>query len=519
MSASTEKKRRQAAREAGTDKKILAQEMAAKEHARQKRLWAFGTVAVVLLIALIVFLNSGLLFKTTALSIQDESWTAAEMNYSFSEQYYYTAQQYGNYASLMGLNTANGIKGLDDQPCPMMPEGGSWKDYFLQNAQQKLRQEKALCDYAAANDISLSEEEAEQIDASFADLESIAKSQGYASANNFFAANYGTGVNTDIARQAALTSGLANKAMMSYADSLQYSDKELEEKYQSYEGARDYFDYAYYYVVGESSQVTAEDGSTSNEVSAEALAKAEDTAKTILAAYEDGEGEDYAARLDEAVASQVADAKASHPTKAQGSSLGVYKEWLMDDSRKAGDSTMIADSSNTGYYVLVFISRDDNDYQMAQVRHILVKAKADENGEYSDEAKAEAKAQAEKLLEEFMAGDQSEDSFAAMAQLYSEDSGSKDNGGLYDSVIKGQMVPEFDKFCFEGHEKGDTAIVYGESAGYAGYHVMYFVGQGDNYARRIALDDLRSEAVTQWIDGLTEGQQVETGFGMRLVGK
>ena len=76
MSASTEKKLRQAAREAGTDKKTLALEKEAKEKAKQKRRWTLGTIAVCLLVALILLLNSSLLFKTTALTVGDEKYTA-----------------------------------------------------------------------------------------------------------------------------------------------------------------------------------------------------------------------------------------------------------------------------------------------------------------------------------------------------------------------------------------------------------------------------------------------------------
>ena len=58
MSASTEKKQRQAAREAGTDKKTLAEQEAAKKKAKSNRRWTLGTIGVILLIALIIFLNS-----------------------------------------------------------------------------------------------------------------------------------------------------------------------------------------------------------------------------------------------------------------------------------------------------------------------------------------------------------------------------------------------------------------------------------------------------------------------------
>lgn len=155
---------------------------------------------------------------------------------------------------------------------------------------------------------------------------------------------------------------------------------------------------------------------------------------------------------------------------------------------------------------------------MAQVRHILVKALADENGVYTDEAKAAAKADAEAILAEFLAGDKSEESFAALAEIYSEDEGSYLNGGLYDNVAKGQMVEEFDAFCFEGHKKGDTAIVYGESASYAGYHVMYFVGEGQQYSDYIAEIDLRNADTSAWLEDLMAQYETKEGSGMRLVG-
>ena len=61
------------------------------------------------------------------------------------------------------------------------------------------------------------------------------------------------------------------------------------------------------------------------------------------------------------------------------------------------------------------------------------------------------------------------------------------------------MVEEFDAFCFGGHQPGDTAVVYGSNGQYAGYHVVYFVGEGDLYSNMIARSALRSEAVDAWL--------------------
>ena len=82
----------------------------------------------------------------------------------------------------------------------------------------------------------------------------------------------------------------------------------------------------------------------------------------------------------------------------------------------------------------------------------------------------------------------------------------------------GQMVPEFDAFCFEGHKPGDTGIVYGESASYAGYHVMYYVGEGDLYSNVIADSALRSSDVSAWMDELSAPYSPVEKFWIKLVG-
>ena len=137
----------------------------------------------------------------------------------------------------------------------------------------------------------------------------------------------------------------------------------------------------------------------------------------------------------------------------------------------------------------------------------------------TDEAKAAAKARAEEILAEFEAGEKTEESFAALAEQYSEDQGSNTNGGLYENIYQGQMVPEFNDFCFGGHKPGDTAIVYGESSSYAGYHVVYYVGEGPLYSSYIAKSALQSEAMSDWSDGLTNACEIAEGFGFRFVGK
>ncbi|MBQ2960288.1 MAG: peptidylprolyl isomerase [Oscillospiraceae bacterium] len=509
MSASTEKKLRREAREAGNDKKALAAQAAAEKKAKNNRRWTLVGAGVAVLVIVALLLGSGLPYMSTAYTVGNEKFSAAEVNYHYGSQYGNFVNQYGSYASLFGLDTSNGPVNLEEQEC-YMTDGGSWKDYFLDSAKMAMVQTVALTDYAAENGIALTEDEMAGVESYFAGIDQAAVAYGFSTADQFFSANYGAGVDEDLVREGYMSSALCGKVIDEMNASFTYSDAEIEEKYQSYEGEQDMFEYMYYFVAAETSDETSE-------VSEEALKAAEEKAADIVKAFADAEGEDLEAKFNDAILSVDVNGFATEQ-RSTGASIIAAKEWLMDAARSEGDITSEVNSSESGYYVMLFVERDDNHYNMANVRHILVKAEADENGAYTDEAKAAAKARAEEILKEFESGDKSEESFAALAELYTEDTASAADGGLYENIAKGQMVEEFDAFCFEGHKKGDTAVVYGESSSYAGYHVMYYVGEGQQYSDYIAELDMRNADTTEWLNELTAKYETKEGFGMRLVG-
>ena len=131
-------------------------------------------------------------------------------------------------------------------------------------------------------------------------------------------------------------------------------------------------------------------------------------------------------------------------------------------------------TENEDYYASNGVTREGS---FVNVRHILLtpeEGTAGENGEttYSDEAWAACEEEAQAVLDQWLAGDATEDSFAALANEKSQDPGSNTNGGLYENVYKGQMVEPFENWCFdEGRVPGDYGLV---KTSY-GYHVMYFV--------------------------------------------
>lgn len=120
----------------------------------------------------------------------------------------------------------------------------------------------------------------------------------------------------------------------------------------------------------------------------------------------------------------------------------------------------------TGYYIDQYVINydySDQDVLLPTVRHILIAAKSD-----ADEATlAEARLKAEALLEEI----DTYDKMVVVGDRELRDGNSAESAEY--TVSRGQMVPEFEDWCFaEGRVEGDKGIVQTTY----GFHVMYFVG-------------------------------------------
>lgn len=146
------------------------------------------------------------------------------------------------------------------------------------------------------------------------------------------------------------------------------------------------------------------------------------------------------------------------------------------------------------------------DKNVINIRHILIQPAAsyadDGTTSISDEAWADAEAEAQRIYDEWLAGDATEESFAELAEEYTQDPGSMTTGGLYEEVFPGQMVAEFNDWCFaDGRAVGDHGIV---KTSY-GYHIMYFSGEGDYiYWRQAAADYVKVLKVDEFVLEKTE---------------
>lgn len=442
-----------------------------------------------------------------ALTVGERSYSLAEMNYCYVSEYNRFMDSYGSFAATIGLDVTRGYRGLFEQTCSFS-SAETWRDFFLNTAVQNLRQITALAEYAAAEGIELTEDELAQIDQNLAPLADAAAAYGFADGEELLAFYYGEGVDTALVRRMSEQSSLATKAYAQYAESLHFTPEELAACYAGLNGERDFFDFLLLPVTA-----AIEEGAEAPDE--DALQRAHAEAETLAEAYRAASGEDFRARL-EAAAQERSEDVQLRQSIAGGSLDENYRAWLTAPERQSGEAAVV--DASFGSCVVVFLAREDNRYPTVSVRHILVMAEADEEGNYTDEAKAAALARAEEILAEYEAGERTEESFAALAEACSADLGSNTRGGLYEEIYHGQMIEAFDAFCFADHEPGDTGIVFGSTSSYAGYHVMYYVGEGENYCDVIAGRELRDAAQSAWLEEIAAQQEAVPGDAYDQIG-
>ncbi len=159
------------------------------------------------------------------------------------------------------------------------------------------------------------------------------------------------------------------------------------------------------------------------------------------------------------------------------------------------------------------------DSKFVDVRHILIGIEGgttDENGvtTYSDEEWAACEVKAQAILDQWLAGEKTEESFAALANEYSEDAGSNTNGGLYQQVYEGQMVVNFNDWCFdESRQYADTGLVQSDY----GYHIMFFVGSELQW-KAYAEADWLTEQTNQFTENLVSSYPMEVSYQDILLG-
>lgn len=395
-----------------------------KEEEKERRSWKrFKIVSIVILAAVAVsivfsigtsFYNRYTVLNQTYFQVGDHDITRLEYNYYFNNVYSNYLSMYGSYVSMMGLDTT---VDLDEQTYPGN-ENMTWKDYFDQSAVEQIQQIKAMADEARENGFEYDSSE----DMASYETEIAAQAESASvSESEYYALMYGDYATPSRIETFVEENLLASAYYSHLVEENQPADDEITAYYEENKNSYDTVTYRSFYfevdtsageetgseettavetttaaeetTVEETTLDTAEE--TAEETTAEETTAAEEETETETASEEETgmTDEEIAAAMDElkVQADEMAarleagedfedlcveyaseDQKENYGGEEDGSlteegsyygAPSVAADWLFDESRQEGDITVLESESLNRYYVVQFISRQ-NDEEM-----------------------------------------------------------------------------------------------------------------------------------------------------------
>lgn len=436
--------------------------------------------------------------SATALSIGSEKITAAEFNYYFYNQLSYYS---------IDPTTAEGqstLRSAYDETFPTIA------DYLKDQAALELQRSVLLTQAAAEAGVVLDSDDVATVDYYMENIENSAAADKK-TVENYLIANYGKGMNTVVMRKIIERYVLSDKYSTQLQESYVFTETDVSNYYNDNKDDFDLVTYRTFYIAADiKTGATDEEKKTAmtaakakaDEMSGKIMTESDFKAKCIEYAADETEKKKYT----------DSDASLKEDARLSSISLEAQSKWLFDKARKPGEKTVI--ESTAGYYVIYFVSREQNTVTHVSVRHILVAADREKS---TAEQIATAKTEAEAILAEYKAGPATEDAFAALVADRTDDTGSAETGGLYSDISPtSSYVEEFLAWAVDqGRKPGETGIVQTDF----GFHIMYFVGIDGIEWKIDVKNTLVSEKYNTWIEEQAKAKPyVLSSFGMRFVG-
>lgn len=433
-----------------------------KEEKRKKLNKAVSIVIVVALVAFVASfpIRSYLATHQTYLTVNGEKVTKAEFDYNYNVALNNYVSQYGSYLSYFGLDTSQ------DLSKQMYTDRLSWKDFFEEMAVDNMKSAKGL--KAEADAAGYEYDSTTDVEQFKNNIKEGAENAGV-STGKYVKQLYGAHATVNrIADYVAETARTSAYYQMISKD-MTATDEEIQAYYEEHATEYDSVDY---YVAEFPAEIESEEP-TEEEIEA-AMNEACDEADAVVDTLEEN-GE-------------------LMTNEKEADIEMVLADWLFEDNRKAGDTNVIPDEDNNIYYAVKFVKRYLDEKPTANVRVIMTQ-----------------ETDGQTILDEWNAGEATEDSFAELCKKYSADSGAITEGGLFEGITEDGISPELAEWIFAGGRKsGDTTSIVTEE-GYT--YVMYYVEQGDPEWKSTIANMLLSEARTEYLDALTESVIVEDPKG------
>lgn len=478
------------------DRKVQKRKEEKEKEKKEERIST--TVGIVFLVALVCLVASFpirtyLATHETYVVINGEKVNKVEFDYAYNTSKNNYITQYGSYLSYFGLDTS---KDLSTQ---MYSDTLTWQDYFEQNAVESLKQNKALM--AEAKAAGFTYDTTDEYNTFKETIKTSAAAAGV-SDKEYVRSIYGS-----YATMGRIEEYVKNDMVMNaYYQKLQEdnapSDDEIQSYYEENKATYDSVDYRLTTIEADLPTEPTELADPVEETAADTTGTTDGTAATDSTqdtAYQPSDAEiakameDAKVLADDAEQTVAKDGEA-HENEKKSSVNYLISDWLFDDARKAGDTTVITSDNSHCYYAVAFEKRYLDETPSADVRVII--PTEDKTGE--------------EILEEWKNGAATEDSFAELCKKYTQDTSAVENGGLFEQVTKTGMTEELSNWIFDNsRQAGDTVAITVSDTTY----VLYYIGQDQPEWKINIKNTLVSDTMSQHMQDITADVTVEDPKG------
>ena len=478
------------------DRKVQKRKEEKEKEKKEERIsTAVGIVFLVALVCLVASfpIRTYLATHETYVVINGEEVNKVEFDYVYNTSKNNYITQYGSYLSYFGLDTS---KDLSTQ---MYSDTLTWQDYFEQNAVESLKQNKALM--AEAKAAGFTYDTTDEYNTFKETIKTSAAAAGV-SDKEYVRSIYGS-----YATMGRIEEYVKNDMVMNaYYQKLQEdnapSDDEIQSYYEENKATYDSVDYRLTTIEADLPTEPTELADPVEETAADTTGTTDGTAATDSTqdtAYQPSDAEiakameDAKVLADDAEQTVAKDGEA-HENEKKSSVNYLISDWLFDDARKAGDTTVITNDNSHCYYVVAFEKRYLDETPSADVRVII--PTEDKTGE--------------EILEEWKNGAATEDSFAELCKKYTQDTSAVENGGLFEQVTKTGMTEELSNWIFDNsRQAGDTVAITVSDTTY----VLYYIGQDQPEWKINIKNTLVSNTMSQHMQDITADVTVEDPKG------
>ena len=478
------------------DRKVQKRKEEKEKEKKEERIsTAVGIVFLVALVCLVASfpIRTYLATHETYVVINGEKVNKVEFDYVYNTSKNNYITQYGSYLSYFGLDTS---KDLSTQ---MYSDTLTWQDYFEQNAVESLKQNKALM--AEAKAAGFTYDTTDEYNTFKETIKTSAAAAGV-SDKEYVRSIYGS-----YATMGRIEEYVKNDMVMNaYYQKLQEdnapSDDEIQSYYEENKATYDSVDYRLTTIEADLPTEPTELADPVEETAADTTGTTDGTAAadtTQDTAYQPSDAEiakameDAKVLADDAEQTVAKDGEA-HENEKKSSVNYMISDWLFDDARKAGDTTVITNDNSHCYYVVAFEKRYLDETPSADVRVII--PTEDKTGE--------------EILEEWKNGAATEDSFAELCKKYTQDTSAVENGGLFEQVTKTGMTEELSNWIFDSsRQAGDTVAITVSDTTY----VLYYIGQDQPEWKINIKNTLVSDTMSQHMQDITADVTVEDPKG------